>query len=920
MTEYAGLSIRDIYRLKCEELGVKKNSTLMKELPAVPDQFDEPTKLDMSKNFVGVKGLSALLEVVKVARRLTHLGLRDNQLTNQAVLEMAEVLQCHRTLRSIDLSDNPITIAAGKSLLDLARQNHRIEEISVAGTQIRDMLLRAIEAQLQKNRAHNRHDEERKDIAVMPEGQAVTSELDTGALRNVLSDISTSIHDSLFDEEPAERVGDACLKFSALFKDPTFPPESASVQRVILKDYGVAKWVRASELVPTRRLFTDGSSVADVDLGRSSSAWLFQAIASMQEAGGRLESLFHPKQWSSFGCYSVRLFIDGRWRHVLVDDYFPVDSEDKPVFAHTRADAPSSLWPMLLEKAFAKVQGSYQSLDDSVGTTHPLEKPHSCATAMTDVTGGVGISRDVHQDAFDADEWWHELLDLHVRGALIAATTSARDKAAVEEAGLTPHSAYTVQAVRAINGFRLLRLRNPFQQHVWAGEWSDNSVLWEQYPDIKTALDVKNKSDGSFWIPYPAFLRYFQAVHIAKTFERWNSAMLVGEWESKSAGGPCFEESWMHNPRYKLSVQRPGKVFINLSVPDTRFSVQVADTIAFHVIKSSYFPMRYEKDNVVVKTSYLITHSVSFEGELDAGVYWIVPSTYTAGRESSFKIKVFAEAPFTLLHEHEESYWRGITLKSNWASSGEYQGGEDHPQFELKIPAHPDPARVLLSLTVEESEEFCIVLFVCSGGSGRILGPIEDDRVLAKSKFLISKTVQLQCELPGGDQPYVIIPCLQPEGSRSSCTLKCWCSLPRFSISELPMWGRKHVKGEWEHSSTYQSAEGNPQFELVCPIPLERFVAKLEVQGQPDPSIILFVVDNNGRQGKGIRGIIPESKMVCASTYIRAEAVAKDFQLPAQPSDSYLLIPNLQPPGCRGSCTLTLSCPGADFQLHSILD
>jgi len=56
------------------------------------------------------------------------------------------------------------------------------------------------------------------------------------------------------------------------------------------------------------------------------------------------------------GIYMVRLFINGNETLVIVDDYLPVNSNGKPAFATCR---DGELWVSLLEKAWAKVHGTY---------------------------------------------------------------------------------------------------------------------------------------------------------------------------------------------------------------------------------------------------------------------------------------------------------------------------------------------------------------------------------------------------------------------------------------------------------------------------------------------------------------------------------------------------------------------------------
>ena len=76
------------------------------------------------------------------------------------------------------------------------------------------------------------------------------------------------------------------------------------------------------------------------------------------------------------------------------------------------------------------------------------------------------------------------------------------------------------------------------------------------------------------------------------------------------------------------------------------------------MLKADYFPIRYEPDNVVAKTPYTIADSVTFEAVLNKGLYWLVPSTYTAGQHSEFIIRFFSDAPLSLVRQPIEPYWK----------------------------------------------------------------------------------------------------------------------------------------------------------------------------------------------------------------------------------------------------------------------
>lgn len=55
------------------------------------------------------------------------------------------------------------------------------------------------------------------------------------------------------------------------------------------------------------------------------------------------------------GMYVVRLFNDGEWSNIVLDDKFPCNGI-RPLYAKPHGN---EIWVMLLEKAWAKLHGSY---------------------------------------------------------------------------------------------------------------------------------------------------------------------------------------------------------------------------------------------------------------------------------------------------------------------------------------------------------------------------------------------------------------------------------------------------------------------------------------------------------------------------------------------------------------------------------
>jgi calpain-15 len=74
--------------------------------------------------------------------------------------------------------------------------------------------------------------------------------------------------------------------------------------------------------------------------------------------------LFVSEKENKQSVYAVRICKNGEWREVVVDDYIPVFSrgslKGKPTFSNAHGN---ELWVLLMEKAWAKLHGSYERIE-----------------------------------------------------------------------------------------------------------------------------------------------------------------------------------------------------------------------------------------------------------------------------------------------------------------------------------------------------------------------------------------------------------------------------------------------------------------------------------------------------------------------------------------------------------------------------
>ena len=97
-----------------------------------------------------------------------------------------------------------------------------------------------------------------------------------------------------------------------------------------------------------------------------------------------MRQVFLTDKVNPAGVYAVKLYIVGVDREVVVDDQFPYDPyKEQWAFARSKQN---ELWVLILEKAWAKVHGSYHRTEN--GT------PGEALPVLT----GAPVTNKIHQD------------------------------------------------------------------------------------------------------------------------------------------------------------------------------------------------------------------------------------------------------------------------------------------------------------------------------------------------------------------------------------------------------------------------------------------------------------------------------------------------------------------------------------------
>ena len=272
--------------------------------------------------------------------------------------------------------------------------------------------------------------------------------------------------------------------------------EASSKAASLIKS-GEIEFKRASELFKdTRYVFiSDNIKMEDIVPGDIDDAYFLFAVQNLCKFTGNLDKLFQycGKFQNPKGYYELAFHINGVEQIVIVDDYLPVKKGTNDlVFAKSKKN---EIWISLLEKAWAKVNGGYANI---IGGT-PME-------ALEFLTGFSSLCYDMeNKDNDDLNEYKMEIIKqlqiCNIDNSIIACTTTSKED--VSSVGLITGYTYNLLAIYEIqdadgNRVYLLRLRNPWSQSEWNGDWSDKSAKWND--DSKSKVHFLDKPDGIFYM------------------------------------------------------------------------------------------------------------------------------------------------------------------------------------------------------------------------------------------------------------------------------------------------------------------------------------------------------------------------------------------------------------------------------------
>ncbi|KAK2528794.1 Capn6 [Columba guinea] len=457
----------------------------------------------------------------------------------------------------------------------------------------------------------------------------------------------------LFRDQKYHELKAQCVQQRRLFEDPEFPASDESLFYQSAPPRKV-EWKRPKDLCEDPHLFVNGISSHDLHQGTLGNCWFVAAcscLALRKTLWQQVIPDFNEQEWDPknpekyAGIFRFRFWCLGEWTEVVVDDLLPT-MDGMLIYCHS--NVKNEFWSALLEKAYAKLAGSYEALDGG-----------SAADAIVDFTGAVA-----------------ESIDLASSGSTSEAETKM---------GLVIGHAYSVTAIRKLrlgeslvfsfNAEKLfmIRLRNPWGKKEWNGAWSDNSEEWKKVSDSeRKSLGLTLENDGEFWMTFEDWCKNFTDVDICRIVntsyfsihKTWEKKMMRGAWAKNSEpllnrSGGCFDnkETFLQNPQFVFDVKKTeDKVLVSLQQEDRRKYKKEGKgdsiPIGFEIFKvednRNYRLHKLTVQERVATSPYINTRTVFLKRILKQGRYILIPTTYHPGITTKFILRLFTDVPSKL--------------------------------------------------------------------------------------------------------------------------------------------------------------------------------------------------------------------------------------------------------------------------------
>jgi len=435
---------------------------------------------------------------------------------------------------------------------------------------------------------------------------------------------------------------------------------------------GIPSSWRNYEFKTCEQLFPGGYEIFkkiepnDIKQGELGDCYFLCALSALAERPRLIDRLFDVDFVNPYGFYAIWLNINGIWKHIILDDYLPSKSFGNGQYLHPFAQtSENEIWPMLMEKAYAKAYGSYKRIDGG----DPV-------SALRDLTGAPCMRFKLKQlSQGDMEDLWTNLYNAEKNNYIMCTSTPAGNgREAAMQGGLYAGHAYSVISVLDAeydeggvrSTERIVQIRNPWGHGEWTGLWRDNSLRWKVMKS--KGFKVEDKDDGVFWMSLQEFTSQFEDAGIC---------MVRDEAKYNALVIPAADRTVV---RFKIST--PGQY---------TFSVDQKDLKSIPALSETSRKITYSNARIILgkidnegKAEY-ISHKMKFDqnvwvdSHFEAAEYVAILEIYYREQKESYVFSGYGPefVPMSIVQFKSErdsfhleyAIWNSLASNQQWSQS-----------------------------------------------------------------------------------------------------------------------------------------------------------------------------------------------------------------------------------------------------------
>ena len=359
------------------------------------------------------------------------------------------------------------------------------------------------------------------------------------------------------------------------------------------------EWKRISEIIPKPVIFEGIMNIDNIRFGRLSYIYFYSVLSALSQFPSLFNKIILTKEYNQNGFYRLLLFIDGEFQIVYIDDYFPCINNSNILYFIKPSNF--EFWAILIEKAWAKVNGGYQNIINCW--------PVDLFRALT----GSNCEELIHEE-LTSDELFNELnySDKNY-GFCISLSNSNKD---VLKKGLLNHHMYILIETEKIDMGKnlflyLCKYRDPTGESNWIGDWNEKSELWNEKIRKKINKNKLNLKKGEFWICKEDVKKYFIRSDICHMI--YDGFSKYFEFKDKELLSPKI---------FNFYLQEEGMVSISIYEKDWHFHRE----LRYIQHPTSLVIAEYDINNNSIKnviTKYESNNNVEINKKLQKGYYLV---------------------------------------------------------------------------------------------------------------------------------------------------------------------------------------------------------------------------------------------------------------------------------------------------------